>query len=117
MFWNRKAAAQLIKRQTLIFGSRLEPPLRKLEQNSKKTIEECNKNQILRICDMMLEQVLSNYPVEYLEFCVRRTLNKVIGEKKILKRIIEGEKKNDGRSIVSEPSLGGNNTQESRGQL
>jgi len=44
----------------------------------------------------MLEPIFSNYPVEYLEFCVRRTLNKVIAKKKMIIRIMEA-KKNDRR--------------------
>jgi hypothetical protein len=96
MFWNRRATTQLIKRQTIIFGGRLEPPYKQLEKNASKTIEECNKNDILRVCNLMLEPIFSNYPVEYLEFCVRRTLNKVIAKKKMIIRIMEA-KKNDRR--------------------
>jgi hypothetical protein len=96
MFWNKKAVSQIIKRQTIIFGGRLEPSYKQLEKNASKTIEECNKNDILRVCNLMLEPIFSNYPVEYLEFCVRRTLNKVIAEKKKIQRIIKS-KQNDRR--------------------
>jgi hypothetical protein len=109
MFWNKKAATQIIKRQTLIFGNKLEPSYRELQKNASKTIEECNKNDVLRVCDLMLEKVLSNYPVEYLEFCLRRTLNKVISEKKKIIRIIES-KKNDRRNSIGASSLGRDNS-------
>lgn len=96
MFWNKKAVSQIIKRQTIIFGGRLEPSYKQLEKNASKTIEECNKNDILRVCNLMLEPIFCNYPVEYLEFCVRRTLNKVIAQKKKILRIMEA-KENDRR--------------------
>lgn len=108
MFWDKKAVAQLVKRETLIFKDRLEPSYEELEKNASRTIEECDKNDVLRVCNLMLEPILSNYPVYYLKFCVRRTLNKVIAEKEKIQRIIES-KENDRRNRANINNPGGVN--------